>query len=562
MRNRISVSSITLPVCFAVLSAAFLTASCSDDLTNEQIDSQMLRFEVTQNGTWSAPQSSTTKSSTRNGRQQTSVQRLQGGNETDRFFLHTQITNGINTDTGKGDAVTRATPIESADNMNDFQVYGYMKNADATSGAELYMKDIFLRSGTGVDAVWDSGKDYFWPGSNFSMRFFAYAPTEVGTGFTPPVFPATTFTYEVPTAIAAQQDLMVATTRGALNDGYVAGDHKQDINLAFNHILTAVNFKVGKIRGGTIHSVSIKNVHNRGTFDMDFTPVDGTAWGWNQYAGKSDFSVSELDLNLGDAPQTGTTIASGDLTFMMIPQTLPDDAVIEVIFTPSYYKDPKPQLTLTAPIGGTVWETGKTVTYNISIGPQYEAVDLGLSVKWATFNVGAYVPEEPGDYYYWGATKPYNSGEEGSSGISETDILKYDKGEYNDEEEHIIILPSEKDVATQDWGTDWRMPTKTECQELLDWCTWEKKTAENSGYGIDGYLVTSNIVNYTDKYIFLPLVDNKYRPRPMLYWASTYDGGYTFMGDSNILDNSTAGVYSIWDSEMWHSPIRPVQDKN
>lgn len=142
-------------------------------------------------------------------------------------------------------------------------------------------------------------------------------------------------------------------------------------------------------------------------------------------------------------------------------------------------------------------------------GHQY--VDLGLSVKWATCNIGATVPEGYGDYYAWGETETYyeyadvETGDgfrwkEGKGGRygweSYFDIETITSTEYEDEVtfkkyktlDKILIDP-EDDAAHVIWGGNWRMPTKAELDELADSknCAWTWTTIN----GIKGYKVTS-----------------------------------------------------------------------
>ena len=125
-----------------------------------------------------------------------------------------------------------------------------------------------------------------------------------------------------------------------------------------------------------------------------------------------------------------------------------------------------------------------------------ESVDLGLSVKWATCNVGASSPEGYGGYYAWGET------EEKSDYTYET--YKYwsdrDGDGYNDENEYqnigSNISGTQYDVAHVKWGGNWRMPTKEEIIELGNKCSW-KWTSLN---GVNGQLVTGPNGNS----IFLP----------------------------------------------------------
>ncbi len=100
-------------------------------------------------------------------------------------------------------------------------------------------------------------------------------------------------------------------------------------------------------------------------------------------------------------------------------------------------------------------------------------VDLGLSVKWATCNVGASSPSDCGDYYAWGETETKR----------EYNLSNYKYFDEYDEYAHTFwtkynesdgkrILDYEDDVAYVKWGKDWRTPTKGEIKELLDRCTW------------------------------------------------------------------------------------------
>ena len=117
----------------------------------------------------------------------------------------------------------------------------------------------------------------------------------------------------------------------------------------------------------------------------------------------------------------------------------------------------------------------------------HEWVDLGLpsGLKWATCNVGAKTPEQSGNYYAWGETKPKDS-------YYQSNSLTYGK-DIDD-----ISGNAQYDAATANWGGDWRMPTEEEMTELINNCTWEW-TKQN---GVRGYKVTGPNGNG----IFLPAV--------------------------------------------------------
>ena len=134
---------------------------------------------------------------------------------------------------------------------------------------------------------------------------------------------------------------------------------------------------------------------------------------------------------------------------------------------------------------------------------EYEYVDLGLSVKWATCNIGASSPEDYGDYYAWGETETkskYSWNNYKWCKGSNTSITKYcTNGSYGTVDNKTTLELSD-DVARVKWGGSWRMPTMAEQQELIDNCTWTW-TANYNSTGVKGYIVTSNTNSNS---IFLP----------------------------------------------------------
>ncbi len=132
-----------------------------------------------------------------------------------------------------------------------------------------------------------------------------------------------------------------------------------------------------------------------------------------------------------------------------------------------------------------------------------DAVDLGLSVKWANMNVGAESPEGYGDYFAWGETTT-KSTYDWSTYFDTNDDGGNTFTKYNNNGGKTVLDP-EDDAAYVNWGGSWRMPTKAEWRELLDNCTWTWTTQN----GINGYKVTSKKAGYTDKFIFLPAAGSR-----------------------------------------------------
>lgn len=118
-----------------------------------------------------------------------------------------------------------------------------------------------------------------------------------------------------------------------------------------------------------------------------------------------------------------------------------------------------------------------------------QVVDLGLSVYWASCNLGANNPEEYGNYYAWGETSPKDSYYSDTYSYYNTSTTQYIN--IGDD-----ISGTAYDAATVNLGSDWRMPTKSDAQELINQCTWEWKQFS----GINGYVVTGPNGNS----IFLP----------------------------------------------------------
>lgn len=171
--------------------------------------------------------------------------------------------------------------------------------------------------------------------------------------------------------------------------------------------------------------------------------------------------------------------------------------------------------------------------------PENVYVDLGLSVKWATCNVGADKPEEYGDYYAWGETEPKD--------FYFWDTYKYCDGTYNSLTKYTdsaygkdgfsdnkSVLDPEDDVAHVKWGGNWRIPTKDELEELRTKCTWTSTTLN----GVKGYSVTSNVDGYTDRSIFMPATGMRIRQ-----WTENTDTIGRFWGNSIVTGDDYDAVY-------------------
>ncbi|MCR5040276.1 MAG: fibrobacter succinogenes major paralogous domain-containing protein [Bacteroidales bacterium] len=138
---------------------------------------------------------------------------------------------------------------------------------------------------------------------------------------------------------------------------------------------------------------------------------------------------------------------------------------------------------------GTSYGNEVSFTTNGSVGG-HAYVDLGLpsGTLWATCNIGASRPEDYGNYYTWGETQTkdtYNlSNYQYCMGSSNT-ITKYCSNSsygYNGFTDNLTTLLPEDDAATVKWGSDWRMPTREEWEELLN-NTYHPGATQNGVYG-------------------------------------------------------------------------------
>jgi hypothetical protein len=142
--------------------------------------------------------------------------------------------------------------------------------------------------------------------------------------------------------------------------------------------------------------------------------------------------------------------------------------------------------------------------YKSETNVTHEYVDLGLSVKWATCNIGASKPEDSGYYFAWGETKPkeiYDLTTHKWCNGTYNSYTKYCTESKNGTVDNKVTLESLDDAANVNWGGNWRMPSQEELNELLTQCTWRWQTQN----GVNGYTVTGPSGNS----IFLPAVGTK-----------------------------------------------------
>lgn len=333
------------------------------------------------------------------------------------------------------------------------------------------------------------------------------------------------------TAHLGAYDFMAASATTAENGG---------VNFAFKHLGCLVQLNITVPNAGTLSSVTLSADEEvfveKGYIDL--TTATPTI--------VSIQTVSSLNLDLKDVTTTATDEAV-TVYFMMAPVDMTGK-------------------TLTVKFGNTEetieaknFEEGKAYQLTTPLktsGPI--AVDLGLSVKWASYNVGAESPEEYGDYFAWGKTTPISIYDNYSSlnGLTDKELLSQGIISSNGN------LTDSYDVATANWGSKWRMPTSAEFKELEQGCT--KTWIGTLQYGLEGLLFTGPNGNS----IFLPAagycyyydgIKNKYDFRSYgYYWSATSENN----GDGTFFINFSSNSWGNGTNEGRSNgyTVRPVQE--
>lgn len=276
---------------------------------------------------------------------------LRSDNSADTLCVRAVVTDGIGNNANK--PATRAAMQTSM--YDKFNVVAALKE-NGTIGTQLFMNETATKTNTN----WVPAHTYYWPGSNRQLRFLAWAPTDAVFQSVPNSPNTTTLQYTTPAEAKNQRDLVAAATDfidSPTNNGTCT-----PVSLNFKHLCTAVIIKTGAtMTEGTIKSVSLKGVKNSGTYDM----VNSA---WTLTDSKADFTISPNQATTSTTPN-GTDLNAGESTFMLLPQTLGADSKLEVEFHDNISGKDR---TLTASLNGAEWPMGKTVTYRLSITPEYE----------------------------------------------------------------------------------------------------------------------------------------------------------------------------------------------
>lgn len=241
------------------------------------------------------------------------------------------------------------------------------------------------------------------------------------------------------------------------------------------------------------------------------------------------------------------------------------------------------------PLPTSVMQTNKDYTqnpgyYDINhVEYSIDYVDLGLSVKWATCNLGASSPEATGNYYAWGETQPksyyswrtykhcYRDVIPRGGDSDSTTIYKYNASDGKN------ILEASDDAAAVALGGNWRMPTLEDMYELCEYCYWQPATLNGvQGYRIYGPNSNSIFLPFTGYCeggdVFAPQTENGRTEDKGFYWTSTLHtsqssvyGGLNDAADGSLhalgIDLGDYGELMDVCERFTGCPIRPVWEE-
>lgn len=281
------------------------------------------------------------------------------------------------------------------------------------------------------------------------------------------------------------------------------------------------------------------------------------------FKGNNDEDIAgKVQITLGSDGKPASTVVPGEKTITMTPDsgsTFSKNKNYYIVMLPTVLSNGFTMTFETASQIGTFNYTTKSVeikrsnfgkkadidTYATFVEKEPEVVDLGLSVNWATCNLGASKPEEYGGYYQWAGTTdvtnksisldwsncPYHKGTS-SSTTGWTKYVPADKSSFwsgSNNPDNKTVLDPEDDIAHVKLGGNWRMPTIEEWDELKNTsnCSWTWTSIN----GINGYKVQSKVAGFTDNWIFLPAAGHRSSGSLSdvgsygYYWSSSLDTG-------------------------------------
>ena len=357
-----------------VLGAAALLSSCAKvEMTDggKALDPNQIAFSV-RSGLQTQP-------GTRSGPEEEQPAMLLGGQGEDTLYLHPSV---VVNDRGFGMPATRDVPIRDDRGISSFTV-----TAKVNGSNDPYMNEVKVTRQGDSDVWTTSDGKHFWPDEPTSLDFYAYSNlTETDNPNSPGVSGLICnkgqlgFSYIVPNGTGGsdaerQPDILFALA--SANRSQIQDDGGTVI-LNFQHALAGVQFRAKNIAGGTIKSITLKNLYAQGacTYTLSDETTDSGArkngtFEWSNFGTKTDFtqkmSVKVSDSGTGTLPEDSvqditTNGKNSEMTFMMIPQSTAD-VEVEIVLE----GDNNETYTVSGKLGNTgEWRPGNIYIYDIS----------------------------------------------------------------------------------------------------------------------------------------------------------------------------------------------------
>ncbi len=294
-----------------------------------------------------------------------------------------------------------------------------------------------------------------------------------------------------------------------------------------------------------------------GKFDMPDINAGTVTWDGTGYSLTLNDADAEYGSNKCAIARTfrtteGTTVLNGDVNNSGDVDVADVNAVVDVIL--GVDDNPKADVNGDHEINIADINAIIDIILNSAEAEEHDYVDLGLpsGTLWATTNIGAGSPEESGDYFAWGETEPkddYTWNTYMWCDGSETTMTKYCTDSRYGTVDGKKVLDPEDDAATVNWGPSWHMPSMSQQEELMEYCSWTWMTLN----GVDGYEITGPNGNS----LFLP-AGGVYSVRSLtysgsqgFYWSRTVESTYDYGGS-----NGAWGMEFTHDDVAWSYTYR------
>ena len=420
--------------------------------------------------------------------------------------------------------LTRADNTITTANLANFDVWAHNDNGVVFDGTRVEKQgDVWVSA---VEKMWEEKQGYY---------FHAFAPSGAvsNVGEYPNVERARglgNFSY----TNAGDKDLIYAYATRV--QGSLLKINADPVQLPFEHLLSRVQFTFkNNLSEGNITITDVQITEAAKSAELNCADASIANWTWNA------ISTGAYDFGATGTIAQGASASAADVQFLFPATTRNYD----ISFSIAYESDAAEERTAT--ISDVNLVMGKSYNINLVVNDKdivteeykieffvtevkdwgenieldatinekeiisgYENnhayVNLGLSVKWATYNVGATTSEDAGDYFAWGEVEPKTTYDwstykycEGSeyAFTKYCDDSSYGKDGFMDNK---IVLDPEDDVAHVNWGGSWRMPTNEEFVELIEKCELVWITLN----GVNGY----KVIGPNHNSIFLPTGGN------------------------------------------------------